>query len=699
MNKKLLSVVMSVIITCYPLNALKASQNLSQTNFYIPPDYKQVELRINSPYAMINQKEKKLSSAPIIIEDKLYIPFRFIRDEMFDLQADFDAQTKTINLSQYKKSISLTEGKKIAYINGQKIAIDAAPLNHKGTLFIPFKFLCEQLDIPFTFDAATKTIQLTFVQDLKKQIKGSRPTAKFYFKENHYIAGESIEIIDESFDKDGDLIIGREWQIDDQIANRISKLDDFLQNAIPGEYNISLRVKDNKNYWSEWFTQSISILPNQPPEISEITLSKHKFAQGEEIEIGYTYENEEWEPIVEELWSYRLLGERNAEQISTQGKPKALFYPGEFIIELRLKDAYGNISEKKEERITITDQIIQTEIDYKFKKGIIGSTIDNYEKFNYQNYQVVDDYTVVDTGAKLLMSNSPESVSQKGILYQDTVQGAGRILYHHKNIFSDQTENKRLVVVIENKNEKPITVVKRRQGVRGPSEDVLYIGAHTLMDFLNQDFYQEYYLLPGEKQYFQDTGNRQWYKGNTVSGMIELYSNEEVHITVAVIGEHNGIHDLAQLPILPKDGIHTRGSFENADRYYQLNISNDQPYKLMLGLPANGMEEWLVGYDALTGERVVNKGNYGMLYALRLNVKEDTGVLFNVRSNIYKGAISYTGNRAYLMPENGFVTGVQQSFVAGIVNKQKMSELIYVLPNGSAAPVLFCFIPKSQWNK
>lgn len=706
MNRKMISIGMTVIMACYPIGHLRAADSFevksfkeSEEKFYIGPDRKEIELKIDSKYVRINGKQYLLNSAPVIIEERLYVPFRLMTDHVFDIKGESDPKSKSVTLMRYGLSIRLTEGINSAVINGKEVAIDAVPLIKEGSFLVPFKLISEAFNLPFTRDALSNTIKFVVEENPNWVVEGNRPIAQFDFEKDTYIAGEAIKVIEQSFAEDQAPIIERQWQINEDKENRVSDLGEFLKKPVAGTYYISLRVKDSKQNWSQWATKTLNIKANQAPIISKLQFSKTSYAQGEELDIKYAYENEEWEEIVEELWSYRLLDEKKDQSKSTEGKPRAFFYPGKFAVSLQLKDAYGNISEKKEEIITITDKIVQTELDYKFNKGIIGSVIDNYQHFNYQNYSLVDNYTVTNTGAKLLMSNSPETVMDKGILYKDSVQGAGRVLYHHKNMFANQTENKRLVIIMENKNEFPMTVTKRRQGTRGPAGDILYTGAQVLQDFLDKDFYQDQVLLPGEKKYLFDSGTRRWNRGDTVSGLIEFYSNEEVHITVAMIGESNQIDDVDMLPILEKDGVHTRGSFENADRYYNLTLDNDQPYKLMLGLPANDMEDWLEGYDALTGEKVLNKGNYGMMYWLRLNVKEDTGVLFNVRSNIYKGAIAYTGDKAYAMPQNAFAPGTRQAFVAGVVKKDKRSELTYVLPNGSAAPVLFCFIPKSQWNQ
>ncbi len=707
MNRKIISIIMALSVACYPASILKADEVLikevtsekQESLFTIEPDIKSIRLKVDSRTAMVNQRKDTLNAAPVIINGKLYVPYKFVLQELFDSNGRYDAKNKTLSISQYKKTLVLYEGKKKALINGQTINIDTPPIVKKGILLVPIKLISDTFNISFSFDSKTNTVWLTLREDLTQPVIGTRPTAKFSFERAEYIAGEMIIVQDQSFDVDGDTIVERQWQVNDDKSSRTWDIESFLKTPPPGVNYISLRVKDSRRNWSEWHTQRITVQPNKAPVITSLTIDKDQLAQGEKIELHYAYENEEWETIAEEQWSYRYAGEKNILKESITGKPHALFYPGAFIIELQLKDAYGNISEKKEIPIHITEQVKQTELDYKFKEGNVGTVIDNFHNFNYSEYALVDNYTVTNTGAKLLMSNSPESVREKGILYKDVIQGSGRILYHHRNMIEDPSENKRLVIIMENKNPFSTIVTKRREGTKGPTSDILFAGSQLLVDFLKKDFYDEYTLGPNEKKYLFDSAKKQWNKGDTVSGMIELYCNEEVHFTIAMVGQDTQLADVETLPILKRDGIHSRGSFENADRYYTLNLDNDKPYKIMLGKPANDMEDWLQGYDALTGEKVMNKGNYGMVYWMRLHVKEDTGILFNLRSNIFKGAVGFTNGGSYEMPYRGLVKNVQQGYVAGVAKEGKITEMLYVLPNGSAAPILFCFIPKSQWNK
>ncbi|MDY3367493.1 hypothetical protein, partial [Zhenhengia yiwuensis] len=103
------------------------------------------------------------------------------------------------------------------------------------------------------------------------------------------------------------------------------------------------------------------------------------------------------------------------------------------------------------------------------------------------------------------------------------------------------------------------------------------------------------------------------------------------------------------------------------------------------------------GYDALTGQSTVNKGNYGVKYHIRTTAEVNTGLLLNPRGNIFKGAIGWANNRSYYAP-SGHLNGAKSAANIGVVKAGETKELLYMLPNGSAAPVLICFIPENLWN-
>lgn len=691
MYKGIKKFLLTVALACVSVNVFAA-----ENTFFIAPDEQVVSLKLEEKKAWIDGKKYTLPVSPKMIENRLYLPYKFILQNVLDAQGEWNADTKQATIRKNDVSMVLEAGSKNLYYNDSIQQLPAFPRRVSGYLMIPASILSDYFDVEVDYNKQTKVITLKQVQDLSKPVVGTRPTADFIFEKDSYIAGQTIGVIDQSCDKDGEMIVEKQWQINNDKQNRAKRLDDIFHTPKEGKYYVSLRVKDASRNWSEWTTKEIVIKPNEVPIVDTLTLKKESVAQGEEIKLDYTYKNEDWEQMEEEIWTYECL--ENGENSKIEGKPEVLFYPGKFRITLQLKDAYGNISEPKEIMLHVTQEIKQSELDYKFKEGKIGARIDNLKQFNFHQYTEVKPKKVVDAGTKLLMSNSPESVSQKGILYQDTIKGEGRILYHHKNTATDGVDTRRLVIVIENTTTTPVTVVKRGQGTKGPVSDVLYVGQQALQDYFMKDYEQQFVLKPAQKKYIYDTKNRRFSNGDTVSGILDMYCSDTVKVTIAMVGKNTKITDINKLPFLPKDGIHTRGSFENADRYYEFSVDKTGPVKLLLGLSKDEKEKWLEGYDVLTGEKVVNKGNYGMLYKLRITPEETTGVLINPRGTLYKGFIKWTGGKVYEMPSKGVIRGSQQAIVAGVLKEEKQYEVSYMLPSGSSAPVLFCFIPETYWN-
>ena len=85
-----------------------------------------------------------------------------------------------------------------------------------------------------------------------------------------------------------------------------------------------------------------------------------------------------------------------------------------------------------------------------------------------------------DEGGTLLFSDSPESVTDDGILYQDTVKGEARILYYHLN---SSDSDKKVAVVLQSADGQPAIVRVTRGGACYPSPDYLHVGKMTQMAY------------------------------------------------------------------------------------------------------------------------------------------------------------------------------------------------------------------------
>ena len=647
----------------------------------------QLVMTVGKKQATLNGKTYTLGTAPSIIKDRTYLPIRFVVENILGAQVDFHHAQKQIVIHKAGMRIVLEVGKTIATVNGTKVTLDGPPVIDASTTLVPIRFLSENFGFKVDYQHALKTITITQKQELPNQA----PIARFAFKKEAYVEGETIELVDSSYDQDGDLITARSWELSGKWMS--SDVTSLLKNLQPGTYTLSLKVKDERGLWSSACTQTLKVIANQPPVITSLTTQKASYAQGEALTLTYTYDNEQDERIIKERWTYRKKDEASNQAVIT--KPYAFFAQGEYIVTLQLTDAAGKVSEEVQTTVHITQEVRQSEWTYHFTQGKIGDTIDNYQGINYRNYKTATIKNQLQNQEILWMSDSPEVVTQNGILYQGEFNGEGRVLLHHINGFSESVaSSKRFVLMAENKQSEPITLHLGQEVIKGPVEDILYLGQQVLYDYWRSTSYRTITLAPGEKVALYDSKNKKWYKDQCISGIMNLETSGPITLTTAVLNQGAALSTIEQLPVLDKS-IHIRGTFEGTVRYYDLTIEKGKPSQIVLG---ESPEEWVSGTDAITGESMQNKGNFGVTYRLTLTALEDTGIILNPRADVFRGAVKWVDTGAYLAPNSGYFMGQNKKAVLlGVIKKGETRILEYMLPNGSSAPVLLGFIPKSQW--
>lgn len=656
-----------------------------------------VVLTLDSKVALVDGVEYELSSPPTVIENVTLLPMRFVADQVLGAQVDWNADTQTVTMTKDNKTVSVTIDSKVAMVDGLELELQIPPVVKNSTTLVPLRFLSEVFNVTVDYDATTKKITLDKGSQSNNQTGEQIPTkplnqapvASFYFPEN-YVAGQVVSAVSESYDPDGDQIVDQLWSVvgtDKTITNK--QLSNMFKTPKAGTYTIGLKVQDSKGLWSEWNYQTVTIAPNQAPIITSLAPTKASFAQGETIEfLPYTYENESWEKVTEGKWTYRQAGDSR----ETVGKPTALFSEGDYIITLYLDDAYGNRSQAFETTIHISGEVRNTELNYKFSNGLIGEWIDNFDGINYLNYKQAEILDKSYINGTLIMSDSPEEVQGFGILYRDSINGKGRILIHHINQM-DTTEKQRLALVVENPTTSPITVKLMNKSIKGPANDILRVGQICLNEYLSGTIPAETIVLkPGEKKYIYD---KNWTVNSCISAHIDVETDGEAKFTVANLSAADTLDTLDSLYYYQPDGVHYSGTYDKIGINYKLNLSGTEAEKLSLGVANSG--EWVVGYDERVPGTIENTGNFGVSYYITVTAQEDMGVILNNRGGMFQGAVKWN-NTVYNMPGKGVFSGTTtKAVVLGTIKKGETVTIEYLLPNGSAAPTLIGFIPKSQW--
>ena len=647
-----------------------------------------VILTLDVAKAQIGSEVVNLPAPPTVIDNVTLLPLRFIGESVIGAEPIWDATTKTVTITKGETTLIVTMGSKIATVNGMEVELAAAPQIINNSTLLPLRFIGETFGVQIDYDQATKMITIVKPEEVAP-VPNNAPVASFYFPDT-YIAGQTVTAIDTSFDLDGDAIVEKLWSVEGPTRVTNKDLSKMFKTPRAGTYTIGLQVKDAKGTWSDWTYVTVTINPNEAPTVTSLLPSKSSYAQGEALKFSYTYDNEEWETVKEGKWTYRAVGD--AVNRATVGKPEAIFSEGNYIITLYLDDAYGNRSKAYETTIEITDEVVMSELEYRFTKGKIGDWIDNFDNFNYLSFDIAQINSVTYDKGTLVMSDSPEMVVGDGILYRDMINGSGRLLIHHINNITD-TNRQMLAVAMENPTDKAVQVTLKNKSIKGPSTDILRVGQLSLRDYLQGVPAEVITLAPGERKFIY---TQEWTYNACISGHVDVETTGDVKFTIASMLKGDTVDKLDSMIYYPADGAHYSGTYDKLGIHYNVVLDGTQPQRITLGIANSG--EWAVGYDERTMTLVENTGNYGITYYVTVTANEDMGVILNNRGGIFQGAIKWQGEGVYNMPGNGSFNGTTtKAVVMGTIKKGETKTFEYLLPNGSATPTLIGFIPKSQW--
>lgn len=658
--------------------------------------HEQVILTLDVAEAIVNGEVYTLNAPPTVINSTTLLPLRFVGDQVVGALVQWDSKTQTVTITKDETEVVVKIGSKIATVDGMEVELLTEPVIQNNTTLLPLRFISEAFNIVTNYDSETKTITLdkevaTNGIDVPVEIPNEKPMASFYFPES-YVAGQAVTAIETSSDPDGDQIVDRLWAVVGEKTVTNKNLSNMFKTPRAGTYTIGLQVQDEKGLWSDWTYETITISPNKAPVITGLTTSKASYAQGEALAFNYTYDNETWETVAEGKWTYRSIYEDSTR--ATVGKPGALFEAGDYIVTLYLDDAYGNRSEGVDVTVHITNEVEMDEITYRVTQGKIGDRIDNFANVNYQNFEPVTiKETSYDEGT-LIMSDSPEDVKGPGILYRDKINGMGRVLIHHINKISGVTEKQRLALIVSNDTTEPVTLKLTNNVIKGPATDILRVGQICLYEYLQGTPEEIITLQPGEKRYLYD---KNWQIDQCISGHVDVETIGDVTFTVAALNASDTLDTLENLIYYPADGAHYSGTYDKTGIRYTIDLDSSVPSKLLFGVINTG--EWVTGYDARNMAYVENTGNFGVTYYVTVTATEDTAVILNNRGGTYKGAIKWQNEGVYNMPAEGtFLGTTTKAAYMGMIKAGETKTFEYLLPNGSAAPTLIGFIPKSHWS-
>ena len=119
------------------------------------------ELWIGKNYARLNNAFTSIDSPPYIINSRTMVPFRAI-GEALGAEINWYPESKRATYALKTKFIALLVGEKNALVNGKNVTMEIPAEIKDNRLFIPLRFVTENLGAKVLWEASEKKIKIEY---------------------------------------------------------------------------------------------------------------------------------------------------------------------------------------------------------------------------------------------------------------------------------------------------------------------------------------------------------------------------------------------------------------------------------------------------------------------------------------------------------------------------------------------------------
>ena len=368
------------------------------------------------------------------------------------------------------------------------------------------------------------------------------------------------------------------------------------------------------------------------------------------------------------------------------GKQDVYFAPGSYTVTLQVTNARGLISTPFTRTITVVGERADTPLSYALKYADPG---ESFPDSAVNTYPLVSSTLSVGEAGPLIFSNSPEAPSQSGLLYRDSVSGRARLLAYHLNALSRPA---RLYVVARNLETRPLEIKTERLGETAPTRIEGVLGQVTLLDYFAGSGAGRLTLQPGESAALYASPSLS--PGSGVNLLQDIDASGRIEVTFALLedGLPPSAQVLQQLPSLPSDGKHVRGTFPNAVKVIRARLGA-LPARMLIG--DGQIDPAVLGTDVLSGQAVRLSGNYGVLYDIQLTGSLGVAVALSPRGGLYRGAMNVQDGpltQTVKLPKSGAALTPDKPTLLWR-SQSDLLKIDFVPASGSNLPVSLVFYP------
>lgn len=312
---------------------------------------------------------------------------------------------------------------------------------------------------------------------------------------------------------------------------------------------------------------------------------------------------------------------------------------------------------------------------------------------------------------KLIFSDSPETPTSRGRLYQDETLPAtsgsdyNRVFLYHVNGYS--SGKAKFTVLIKNRGTASATLTRQKTGTAGPTTSYAYAGKLGYQRWLNSTAATGVAVAAGSWTRLDATFDAtQAAAGNLMHGIWD-YSMTQPHTVLicALNATDDPVSVCPTLGLLARD-THQRGTFPYADKVYDTSGYTIDTALGVQQFPVAGGTTYdgnATGEDKTDGSSMTLAGNYGINYRMHLSASysdgKRIGILINPRAGGWGGAIwampGILAGGKFLIPDgSGITSDNTKGSVAGKYQSGHTTPWFQFMPTGgSSFPVRFVAVP------
>ena len=156
----------------YTTTVTKDNANVDQTKYYTGTQIfavgngsvgDVVVMSIGSNEIVINDKKATIDAAPIVQNDRTYVPFRALA-EAFGAEVAYDEATQAVTAELNGVTVVMTIGSATYTVNGAEKTMDVAPFINGSRTMVPVRFVAEAFGIKVipTYDENGATADILF---------------------------------------------------------------------------------------------------------------------------------------------------------------------------------------------------------------------------------------------------------------------------------------------------------------------------------------------------------------------------------------------------------------------------------------------------------------------------------------------------------------------------------------------------------